>query len=115
LNERIERIFEDTRLTNALTEVVIVSYSVSKQESRLYSKHMAKLNPAVYDLGLYDVAIATSSAPAFWEVVPTILPDGSEEINIDGGVVQNNPSMYAVTLDYAARDYKRFSGDELTP
>ena len=76
---------------------------------------MAKLNPAVYDLGLYDVAIATSSAPAFWEVVPTILPDGSEEINIDGGVVQNNPSMYAVTLDYAARDYKRFSGDELTP
>lgn len=53
--------------------MLIVSYSISKQEARLYSKYMAEIEPNTYDLRLWDAATATSAAPAYWEVLPTTL------------------------------------------
>jgi len=46
-------------------------------------------------LRLFDAAAATSSAPLYWELKDTVLPNNETEILIDGGVVENNPSIYA--------------------
>ena len=85
-------------ISAALAEICIVAYSVTKQEARIYSKYMAKHDPDIYNLSLFDAASATSSAPMYWELKPTKLPGGDTEVLIDGGVIENNPSIYAESL-----------------
>jgi patatin-like phospholipase/acyl hydrolase len=85
-------------INEALVELCIVSYSVTRQEARMYSKYLAHAEPDVYNMRLFDAAAATSSAPLYWELKETTLPDNSTEVLIDGGVVMNNPSIYAQSL-----------------
>jgi patatin-like phospholipase/acyl hydrolase len=47
---------------------------------------------------LFDAAAATSAAPLYWNLKNTKLPDGEEEVLLDGGLIQNNPSIYALTI-----------------
>jgi len=59
---------------------------------------MAKHDPDTYNLKLFDAAAATSSAPLYWELKKTPLPGGDSEVLIDGGVIENNPAIYAESL-----------------
>ena len=47
---------------------------------------------------MFDAAAATSAAPLYWNLKDTLLPDGSTEVLLDGGIIQNNPSIYAIPL-----------------
>ena len=86
---------------------------------------MAYENPEIYDMRLFDAACATSAAPVYWQLKKTYTPcrengestivtnpdpnikqticqpasrDDMYEHLIDGGVVQNNPSTYAMSI-----------------
>lgn len=85
-------------INEALVEICVVAYSVTRQEARMYSKYLAQTEPDVYNMKLFDAAAATSSAPLYWELKETTLPDNSTEVLIDGGVVENNPAIYAQSL-----------------
>lgn len=97
-NYLYDDVYQGTMISEALAEICVVSYSVTKQESRIYSKYMAQHDPNIYNLRLFDAAAATSSAPLYWELKATSLPGGDSEVLIDGGVIENNPSIYAETL-----------------
>ena len=102
---------------------------MTNQEARLYSKYMAQSNPDTYNMRLFDAACATSAAPVFWQLkctphpcnniethadgsVSTCVPeDGACEYLIDGGVVQNNPSVYALSIGMMHADAKFKAGD----
>ena len=61
-------VYKDMRITDALTETCIVSFSITEQEPRLYSKFFAKLYPEKYDVTLFHAAAATSAAPGYWDL-----------------------------------------------
>jgi len=91
-------VYQDVPISASLAEICVVAYSVTKQEARIYSKYMAKYDPDIYDMNLFDAASATSSAPLYWELKQTKLPGGDSEVLIDGGVIENNPAIYAESL-----------------
>ena len=122
-------VYGDLMITDALTELTVVSYSMTNQEARLYSKYMAMKDPEVYNMRLFDAACATSAAPAYWQLKCTPHPcndivandeegkpstcqvDGDTcEYLIDGGVVQNNPAIYAMSIAMMAVDHAKSIG-----
>jgi len=105
----LDEVFGKTMITEALTELCIVSYSLSRQEARLYSKFMVEQDPDIYNMRIFDAAAATSAAPLYWNLKDTKLPGGKNasgqsdtEVLLDGGIIQNNPSIYATALYNAA-------------
>jgi patatin-like phospholipase/acyl hydrolase len=132
-----EEVYGDLMITDALTELTVVSYSMEAQEARMYSKYMAATNPEIYDMRLFDAACATSAAPAYWQLKCTPTPcrengelvifdnenenikqrvckpqerDNTCEHLIDGGVVQNNPSTYAMSIAMMISDARKKAG-----
>lgn len=67
-------VYGDLMISDALTELTVVSYSMTNQEARLYSKYMAMTDPDIYDMRLFDAACATSAAPAYWQLKCTPHP-----------------------------------------
>lgn len=76
-------------------EALVVAYSYNAQEPRFYSKYESKRNPDVYDVSLDIAAGATSATPGYFD--PRIYENkkGEREVLVDGGIIANNPSMYA--------------------
>jgi patatin-like phospholipase/acyl hydrolase len=65
---------------------------------------MQETEPGVYNVKMFNAAAATSAAPLYWNLKDTKLPDGSTEVLLDGGIIQNNPSIYALALFNAKVD-----------
>ena len=106
--EHMQRIlanhFQETRLQDALCEVIIPSYEMGIAYPWFFKSARAKCD-ANYDFLMKDVALATSAAPTFFPPhhIPTTVEDeetGKEKEIIrqfiDGGVYANHPAMCAV-------------------
>jgi uncharacterized protein len=88
--------FGHATINDILTdEALVVSYSYNAQEPRFYSKHEAARVPEIYDVTMDLAAGATSAAPGYFD--PRIYENkkGEREVLVDGGIIANNPSMYA--------------------
>lgn len=92
----LERRFGESRLSEALADVLIPSYEIERRMPFFFRSSRARVRPD-YDFRMRDVARATSAAPTYFE--PHKIPadeDGRDYYAlIDGGVFANNPAMCA--------------------
>lgn len=89
----------DYNIKEALTkELLIVAYDYNGQQPRFYSKWFSKHEPEYYDVPIGSATGASSAAPGFFR--PKINKDkyGIEEMQIDGGIIGNNPAFYAYQM-----------------
>ena len=91
----LEEYFGETRLKDALADVLITSYETERRIPFFFKSRAARLRPD-YDFPMKSVARATSAAPTYFE--PLSLDAGSPldyYSLIDGGIYANNPAMCA--------------------
>lgn len=87
--------FGETRLQEALTDVLVTSYEIERRIPWFFKSHRAR-ERADYDFPMWQVARATSAAPTFFETCKIDTQSIDEYYAlIDGGVFANNPTMCA--------------------
>lgn len=86
--------FGELRLTDALTDVLLASYEISRSETWLFRSRQAKEDPA-YDFKMWEAVRATTAAPTFFEPFQVQDPTGREHIFVDGAVYANSPGLLA--------------------
>jgi len=100
----LEEYFGDSRLRDAVTDVLITSYEIERRFPFFFKSRNARRRPD-YDFLARDVARATSAAPSYFE--PMKLPSGTNSeyyTLIDGGVFANNPAACALVEARATLD-----------
>jgi predicted acylesterase/phospholipase RssA len=88
--------FGDSRLSDAVTDVLIPSYEIQRRFPFFFKSANAR-HRSDYDFQARDIARATSAAPSYFE--PMRIPTGTNSENytlIDGGVFANNPAACAL-------------------
>ena len=97
IEEVLGRYFEETRLSEALQEVLITSYDVAKSSPYFFKRHKAQKNPNLHDFPIAKVARATSAVPGYFEPLKLEVNDPAfpDPVLIDGGVFAANPAMCA--------------------
>ncbi len=88
--------FGESRLRDALTDVLVTSYEVERCFPFFFKSIYARERPD-YDFATRDVARATSAAPTYFE--PMRLLTGTTDHHytlVDGGVFANNPAACAL-------------------
>jgi patatin-like phospholipase/acyl hydrolase len=109
LEEVLNEYLGETRLKDAVTDVLVTAYEIELRTPWFFSSHDAKQKPEEYDFPMTAVARATSAAPTYFEPAKfetSGVPD--YWALIDGGVFANNPAMCAV-----AEAFDTYSADEL--
>jgi len=87
------------KVSEAMTdEILMVSYGYNEQKPRFFSKHFAKVDPGIYDIPMAVASASSSSAPVYFQPNTVTNKYDMTEMLIDGGVVGNNPSLYAYHL-----------------
>lgn len=104
LEDALRRYLGDTRLSEALTSVIVTGYSLEERRPYFF-----KTRRALEDVGrdhlMRVAARATSAAPGYFE--PERVPSDEGDVGVvDGGVCLNNPAMsaYAEAWRDGARD-----------
>jgi patatin-like phospholipase/acyl hydrolase len=93
LEDALERMLGDARLSDATVDVVIPAYDMRGRRPVLFRSAEARAGREP-DLEMRIVARATSAAPTYFP--PLRLADESgERVLVDGGLVANNPVMLA--------------------
>ncbi len=91
----LQRYFGDSRLKDALVNLLITSYEIEIRMPWLFRSDRAKKNPN-YDFPMWQVARATSAAPTYFEPERIDkLSGGGYWALVDGGTYANNPAMCA--------------------
>jgi uncharacterized protein len=88
--------FDDSKLSDAVTDVLIPSYEIQRRFPFFFKSANARLRQD-YDFRARDIARATSAAPSYFE--PMRIPTGTNSnfyTLIDGGVFANNPAACAL-------------------
>jgi patatin-like phospholipase/acyl hydrolase len=95
IEDVLHRYVGETRLSEAVTELLVTAYDVERRRPKFFRSRDAKRDPAA-DHPLWMVARATSAAPTYFEPfkLPGAVP-GEYEALVDGGVYANNPAMCA--------------------
>jgi predicted acylesterase/phospholipase RssA len=93
LDKTLRGYFGDSRLKDALAEVLITSYDLETRDSWFLARHKAREDSATNDFPMVQVARATSAAPTYFR--PERLTDDPPTAMIDGGVHSNNPALCA--------------------
>ncbi|MEO8664005.1 MAG: CBASS cGAMP-activated phospholipase [Ignavibacteria bacterium] len=95
IEEVLELYLGETKLSEALTSVIIPCYEIEQRMPFFFKSRKAKENPD-YDYKMKDVARATSAAPTYFQSKKLkASPPIDYFALIDGGVFANNPSMCA--------------------
>jgi patatin-like phospholipase/acyl hydrolase len=97
LDALLEELFDNEVLSNALTPVLVLSYSIKNSDAHLWNSDIAKTD-IKRDFYLKDVASATSAAPTYFE--PKKLQNVKRTkscYEADGGIFANNPAIIAIT------------------
>jgi patatin-like phospholipase/acyl hydrolase len=95
IEDVLERYFGQTRLSQALKDVVITSYEIERRIPWFFKSRNAKRLPD-YDYPMKVVARATSAAPTYFEPLKYPQDDPLQyHAWIDGGVFANNPTLCA--------------------
>jgi len=86
--------FGDTRLSQALTDVVIPSYDLSAPAPFFFKREYARSAEHTWDLPMATVARATSAAPTYFDParLPALEKEGDHAL-VDGGTFANNPAI----------------------
>lgn len=109
LEKVIESKVGTVRLSETLTNVLIPSFDVTKQQPVFFSTLDAKREPLL-DPPIAKVARGTSAAPTFLPAVQ--FSTGSETYNlVDGGVFCNNPTHVAIM--HAIKEVKKGTYSEI--
>jgi uncharacterized protein len=96
IEEVLRRYFEDTRLKDACTGVLVPSYEIERRKPFFFKSASARERPE-YDFPMWQVARATSAAPTYFEPARLPVPNSSDYwALIDGGVFANNPGACAL-------------------
>jgi hypothetical protein len=85
--------FGESRLQEALTEVLVTAYDIEQRDAFFYRRRRAR-EEARYDVPMRVAARATSAAPTYFEPALVLWPTG-RDVLVDGGVFANNPAMCA--------------------
>jgi predicted acylesterase/phospholipase RssA len=96
LEALLQQKFGETKLSEALTELVIPSYDLSGPAPFFFKRTYARDQTHTWDVDMWRVARATSAAPTYFE--PAELPQFEHEDDhalVDGGVFANNPAVSA--------------------
>jgi uncharacterized protein len=96
IEEVLFEYFGDSRLSDAVTDVLITSYEIECSFPFFFRSAIAR-ERSDYDFPAREVARATSAAPTYFE--PMKLPTGTFTDHytlIDGGVFANNPAACAL-------------------
>jgi predicted acylesterase/phospholipase RssA len=93
LEETLRTYFGDSRLKDAVAEVLITSYDLEQRDSWFLARHKAREDSAANDFPMAQVARATSAAPTYFR--PERLSVDPPTALVDGGVHSNNPAMCA--------------------
>ena len=96
LEKYMAEYFGKTRLSEALTEILIPTYDLGKEITYFFKRAKARESPD-RDFYFANIARATSAAPTYFR--PAIiknLGNGQTSIFVDGGVVTNNPALSAL-------------------
>jgi len=90
----LEQRFGTTRLSEALTEVIVTAYDIEGRRP-VFFRTADALGDGSYDFAMADVAMATSAAPTYFPPVQLANPGepGTTMALVDGGVFANNPGM----------------------
>lgn len=99
LDNYLLNIYGDAHFPDVRTdELVILAYDYNGQEPRIFSKTFLEADPSIYDVSLNIAVGASAAAPIFFD--PKQYSDQYEfgEILIDGGVIGNDPSIYAYNI-----------------
>jgi uncharacterized protein len=89
--------FQERKLSEALTEVLITSYDVQGRKPVFFRRADARAESQLHDHPMLEVALATSAAPTYFP--PVRMPvggPGEDMVLLDGGVFANNPAMCAL-------------------
>jgi patatin-like phospholipase/acyl hydrolase len=86
---------------------LVVAYEYNSQEPRFYSKYFMHQDPAIYDVPIGNATGSSSAAPTFFNPHQVINGYGYKELQIDGGVICNNPALYAYEMARDLYGYKK--------
>ena len=90
--------FENARLKDVLTDVIVPAYETERRVPWLFkSKNAKRTAKPDYDFAIKDVALATASAPTYFEPHKVKFKSDDYLSFIDGGVYANNPALCAYT------------------
>ena len=103
IEEVLERYFGDTRLSEALGDVLVTAYETELREPFLLRSRRARTEDEA-EFAMRDAARASTAAPTFFSPALVTGADGSPWSLIDGGVYANNPTMVGVVEAMAAYD-----------
>ena len=78
--------------------MLVTSFDYNSQTPRFFSRYMNYKNPGDYNEMLKTAVGASSAAPTAFDPLTNINGYGVEEQLIDGGMICNNPSMYAYIM-----------------
>ena len=96
LDKIMKDLLGDYKISEALTdEIMITAYEYNSQQPRFYSKYFAKRNPDIYDVAIGNATGASSAAPTYFDPKVTVNGFDMNELLIDGGIICNDPAMYA--------------------
>lgn len=94
LEEILDEVFGTTRLSQALTGVLVTAYELTRRETYMFSSREALEDPG-RDVLMSQAVRATTAAPTFFEPALVVDPAGRTHVLIDGAVYANSPGMCA--------------------
>jgi patatin-like phospholipase/acyl hydrolase len=76
----------------------VVAYDYNSQQPRFFSKYFAHEDAGIYDVPIGNATGASSAAPTYFD--PKVQKNlyGLTEMQIDGGIICNNPAFYAYQI-----------------
>jgi patatin-like phospholipase/acyl hydrolase len=95
LNRALATYLGETRLREALCDVLITAYDITDRFAFFFRSSRARTN-AEYDFSMAEAARATAAAPSYFEPIEVTDAAGARTYAlIDGGVFAVNPAMCA--------------------
>lgn len=92
----LKETFGETRLRQALNDVMITGYETERRSPWFFRSARARRDPQNYDFPMWQVARSTSAAPTYFEPSRIDVTNTTDYYSlVDGGVFANNPSMCA--------------------
>lgn len=92
----LQEYFGESRLSDAVTDVLITSYEIERRFPFFFKSTNARARPD-YDFLARDIARATAAAPSYFEPMKLLTGTIAHHYTlIDGGVFANNPAACAL-------------------
>ena len=78
--------------------MVIASFDYNSYTPRFFSKIFSKQYPNIFDVKLREAVGGSAAAPTYFDPLSRKNGFGYEESLVDGGIICNNPVMYAFQI-----------------